>query len=152
MMSCTKATAACLYMAITVGLVPAVAAPVFDAAPALVAGDAPAGTSARAADDGGEAAPASRNQQWDIRIEDRTVYGALRRWAAQSRPRRQVSWEIPVDFPVTVTDSFSGSFEAAVSRVMSALEMADYPPKGCFHSNGVLRVVRRVGDGLECER
>ncbi|NTB05939.1 toxin co-regulated pilus biosynthesis Q family protein [Agrobacterium tumefaciens] len=94
-------------------------------------------------------------QAWDVRIEDRTIYGTLDRWSKQANPRWQVVWELPREFKVEASDSnapFVGTFEEAVDRVLDSFDGSDYPPKGCFHSNNVVRVVRRIGDGLECER
>lgn len=94
-------------------------------------------------------------QAWDVRLEDRTIYGTLDRWAKQANPQWQVVWLLPREFMVAASDSnapFVGTFEDAVDRVLDSFENSDYPPKGCFHSNNVVRVVRRIGDGLECER
>lgn len=94
-------------------------------------------------------------QAWDVRLEDRTIYATLTRWADQARPKRQIVWELPKEFEVAASDSnnpFIGTFEQAVDRVLDSFENSDYPPKGCFHTNGVLRVVRRTGDGFECKR
>lgn len=85
---------------------------------------------------------------WELRAQDISIYAALKRWATSIG--WQVSWEIGVDYPVTITDSNSATFEDAVDRILDAYAGADYPPKGCFHDNKVLRVVRRVGDGKEC--
>lgn len=87
---------------------------------------------------------------WEIRPEDLSIYAALRRWAKVAN--WQISWEIPVDYPATILDRSSGTFEQAIDRVMTAYSNADYPPKGCFHANNVVRIVRRVGDGQECKQ
>ena len=102
---------------------------------------------------GAPAAP--EKQSWDVRLEDRTIYATLTRWASQAKPKRQIVWELPKEFEVAASDSnnpFIGTFEQAVDRVLDSFENSDYPPKGCFHTNGVLRVVRRTGDGFECKR
>lgn len=94
-------------------------------------------------------------QYWDVRLDDQTISGTLTRWAAQAKPRRQIAWELPREYVVAASDSnapFFGTFEEAVDRVLDSFESSDYPPKGCFYSNHVVRVVRRIGDGLECER
>lgn len=105
---------------------------------------------------GKAAAPAEMSKQyWDVRLEDHSIYGTLQRWAVQANPKRQIAWELPREFVVAASDSnapFYGTFEEAVDRVLDSFEASDYPPKGCFYSNGVLRVVRRIGDGLECKR
>lgn len=100
-----------------------------------------------------EARPVKSFPLWEIQARDLSVYSAFRRWARSSG--WQISWEIPVDYPATVLHQSSGTFEDAVDSVLAAYAKADYPPKGCFHTNQtppVLRVVRRDGTGHECER
>jgi len=88
---------------------------------------------------------------WDLRADDGTVYAALKRWAATAG--WQISWEIPVDFPVEILDISYGSFEDSVRRVLTAFKVADYPPYPCFHKNHVVRIVRRIsGTDDECQR
>lgn len=94
-------------------------------------------------------------QYWDVRLDDQTISGTLARWATQAKPRRQIAWELPREYVIAASDSnapFFGTFEEAVDRVLDSFESSDYPPKGCFYSNHVVRIVRRIGDGLECER
>ena len=86
---------------------------------------------------------------WEIRSDDMAINPTIRRWAKIAN--WQVSWEIPVDYPVTLTDKFVGSFESAVARVVNAYEGSDYPPKACFYDNKVVRMVRLMGNGKECE-
>jgi hypothetical protein len=115
-------------------------------------GNAP-GTKAGASRDGNNDNPA--RQYWDVRLDDQTISGTLTRWAAQAKPRRQIAWDLPREYVIAASDSnapFLGTFEEAVDRVLDSFESSDYPPKGCFYSNHVVRVVRRIGDGLECER
>ena len=91
----------------------------------------------------------SKNK-WELRIEDGSVFAALKRWSVVSG--WQLSWEIPVDFPIEIFDSSSENFEDAVRRVLTAFKVADYPPYPCFHENKVVRVVRRIqGNGTECQ-
>lgn len=92
----------------------------------------------------------SQTGSWEIRPTDLTIYAAMKRWAAQAK--HQLTWEIPVDYPVTILDRFNGTFEEAVKRAMDAYEIADLQPKACFYDNNVVRVVRRVGDGKECRK
>ncbi len=88
---------------------------------------------------------------WELRAPDSTVYAALKRWSALAG--WQVSWEIPVDFPVEIHDDYYGKFEESVRRVLTALKVADYPPYPCFHENNVVRIVRRIqGNGDECQQ
>lgn len=88
---------------------------------------------------------------WHLKAEDGSVYAALKRWATTAG--WQMSWEIPVDFPIEILDSSTGSFEASVRRVLTAFRVSDYPPYPCFHENRVVRVVRRVqGNDDECKQ
>ena len=88
--------------------------------------------------------------RWQLRAEDGSVYAALKRWS--SLAGWQVSWEIPVDFPIEIEDDATGTYEQAVQRVLTALRVSDYPPHPCFHQNRVVRVVRRIqGNGDECK-
>jgi hypothetical protein len=85
---------------------------------------------------------------WEIKASDLSIYGTLKRWSDQAG--WQLSWEIPTDYPVTILGSFDNNFRGAVDSVMDAYGASDFPPKGCFYDNNVIRVVRRVGDGKEC--
>jgi hypothetical protein len=93
---------------------------------------------------------AAATVRWQLRAEDGTVYAALKRWSALAG--WQISWEIPVDFPIEIEDDASGTYESAIQRVLTALRVSDYPPHPCFHDNRVLRVVRRIqGNDDECK-
>jgi hypothetical protein len=86
---------------------------------------------------------------WALRTEDGSIYAALKRWSLAAG--WQLSWEIPVDFPIEIVDSSTGTFEKSVRRVLTALRISDYPPYPCFHENRVVRVVRRIqGNDDEC--
>lgn len=128
------------------------AKPAANAASAKAKGGAAAGKAgASKGDDSDDPA----RQYWDVRLDDQTISGTLARWSLQAKPRRQIAWELPREYVVAASDSnapFFGTFEEAVDRVLDSFESSDYPPKGCFYSNHVVRVVRRIGDGLECER
>lgn len=87
---------------------------------------------------------------WELRAEDGTVYAALKRWSVLAQ--WQISWEIPVDFPIEIEDAATGTYEYAVQRVLAALRVSDYPPHPCFHENRVVRIVRRIqGNDDECK-
>lgn len=87
---------------------------------------------------------------WNLLTEDGSVYAALKRWSTLAK--WQISWEIPVDFPIEIIDSSTGSFENSVRRVLAALHVSDYPPHPCFYENNVVRVVRRIqGNDDECK-
>lgn len=87
---------------------------------------------------------------WEILPQDISIYSAMKRWSQEAG--WQLSWEIPIDYPVTISGSVKGDFEQAIDQVFASYEDADYPPKGCLYSNKVVRVVRRVGDGNECTK
>lgn len=96
-------------------------------------------------------ANAPTESTWHLKAEDGSVYAALKRWAKTSG--WQLSWEIPVDFPIEILDSSTGTFEDAVRRVLTAFRVADYPPYPCFHENKVVRVIRRIqGNDDECKQ
>ena len=90
------------------------------------------------------------DSRWALRVEDSSVFAALKRWSGTAG--WQISWEIPVDFPIEIEDGSDGSYEHAVRRVLTALRVSDYPPHPCFHENRVVRVVRRIqGNDDECK-
>jgi len=110
------------------------------------------GNAAAAAVD--RAAPESQKQMWEIEAADLSIYSTLKRWTRKtekSSDKWQLSWDIPVDYPVTITGTFSGSYADAVSKVISGFSKADYPPKACIHANNVIRIVRLLGNGKECD-
>jgi hypothetical protein len=95
-----------------------------------------------------DVAPKKAMGRWEIRAGDLSIYSALKRWSDEAG--WQLSWEIPVDYPVSIVGSFDNNFRGAVDSVIEAYRDSDYAPKGCFYENNVLRIVRRVGDGKEC--
>lgn len=98
--------------------------------------------------------PEAVKQAWDIEAADLSIYSTLKRWTRKtekSNDKWQLSWDIPVDYPVTITGTFSGSYADAVSKVISGFSKADYPPKACIHANNVIRIVRLLGNGKECD-
>lgn len=117
-----------------------VAAPA--AAPTLAATQAPVAVAAV------EPTAKKALSHWEIRANDLSIYSALKRWSDEAG--WQLSWEIPVDYPVSIVGSFDNNFRGAVDSVVEAYRDSDYAPKGCFYENNVLRIVRRVGDGKEC--
>lgn len=79
---------------------------------------------------------------WALTESDRTLKGALERWANTAGWR--LFWELGVDYRIDAQATVKGSFEEAVAAVMKNMEHADVPPKAIFYrGNGVLRVVAR---------
>lgn len=122
----------------------------FAVAPAGVPSTTGAPSASRPSESAAPTASLAQSGTWEIRPTDLTIYAAMKRWAAQAK--HQLTWEIPVDYPVTILDRFNGTFEEAVKRAMDAYEIADLQPKACFYDNNVVRIVRRVGDGKECRK
>lgn len=74
---------------------------------------------------------------------------ALMRWAKVVG--WQVSWEAEKDFPGRISAEFPNDFEQAVAEATKAYKNSDYPLKSCGYDNKVIRVVRYLGTGKECE-
>lgn len=88
----------------------------------------------------GKAADA-KTASWSVKTADRTVRGALARWAREAG--WQLAWEVNVDFPILLEAAFTGSFENAVQSVMLSLSETDNPVKAiAYDDNRVIRVVR----------
>lgn len=89
-------------------------------------------------------------RDWQIKPSDLTIYATLRRWAKEAG--WQVSWEVPVDYPATLTSNFRGSFEDATESVLTAYKNTEFPLQGCFYqANQVLRVTRYVANSRDCQ-
>ncbi len=81
---------------------------------------------------------------WEISPADGTLRNAFTRWAGAAG--WQLSWDAPVDYPISVRASFQGSFDEAVGSVATALETADVPLQVTFYrANKVLRVLAAQG-------
>lgn len=81
---------------------------------------------------------------WEISPADGTLRNAFTRWAGAAG--WQLSWDAPVDYPINVRATFSGSFDEAVGSVATALETADVPLQVTFYrANKVLRVLAAQG-------
>jgi hypothetical protein len=86
-------------------------------------------------------APApSSAQAWQVTRADRSLKSLLTRWSETAG--WQVSWELPVDYPLIGTKALAGEFQAAVEAVVSSMSAADFPFKVIFYKgNSVVRVV-----------
>lgn len=94
-------------------------------------------------------------ETWDVEATDLSIYAALKRWTRKTEGRGaqtwQISWEIPVDYPVTILGTFRMPYEEAVAKLIDGYRKADYPPKACIYNNHVIRIVRFLGTGTECD-
>ena len=79
------------------------------------------------------------SRQFDIRLEDETLYLALRRWSAESK--FQLVWNAGKDFPAHQTRYIADSFEHAVEQVMADTELSSYPLHACAYPNRLMRVL-----------
>lgn len=79
---------------------------------------------------------------FELRLKDRTLRQALKRWAKQAKwvfaPEH---WTLEVDFPVKAAATFKGSFESAVVQLLTAAQLNAHSLQACFYSNQVLRVL-----------
>lgn len=86
------------------------------------------------------ASPLASAASWEIRTVDRTLNGALGRWAASAG--WQLLWEVPNDYAVEAETSIPGTFEQAVAAVTHNMAASDIPLKAIFYKgNHVLRIV-----------
>ncbi|MGI4846679.1 MAG: toxin co-regulated pilus biosynthesis Q family protein [Janthinobacterium lividum] len=84
----------------------------------------------------------TRGAAWVIQASDKTLNGALARWA--SAAGWQLVWELPVDYAVETRTVLPGSFEDAVGAVAKSMEGAEVPMKAVFYrGNKVLRVMAK---------
>lgn len=80
--------------------------------------------------------------RWVLSERDKTLKGALERWAQAAGWR--LVWELGVDYRIDAAASIEGTFESAITEVIKNMEHADVPPKAIFYrGNQVLRVVAR---------
>ena len=113
--------------------------------PARTAARAPASARGRAivsatpvAEPAERAAPGA----WDLVPSDKTLNGALARWAGAAG--WQLLWELPVDYAVQVRTTVPGTFEEAVGAVVTSMDSAELPMKAVFYKgNKVLRIMGR---------
>ncbi len=73
----------------------------------------------------------------------------LSRWSKMAG--WQVAWEAEKDFPGRLIADISNDFEEAVQESVKAYKNTDYPLKACAYDNKVVRVVRYLGTGKECD-
>ena len=92
-------------------------------------------------------------KSWSLELKDVNYYGAFQRWASDAG--YQVRWDAEKHFLVEAVDSFSGSFEDAVTRVLKnpAVAFSKYPLEVCFYPNTppLARITRKGVQEKECE-
>lgn len=80
--------------------------------------------------------------EWQIRSDDRTIKEALSRWTRLSG--WQLIWEIPYEYPVGATATFTGTFEESLENVIKALQSAEVQPQVRFYrGNHVIRIITK---------
>lgn len=84
-------------------------------------------------------------QGWEVTAADRTLKGAMTRWAAVAG--WQLMWELPVDYEVDARSRITGSFEDAVTAVSRSLANADPAMKVVFYkANKVVRIIAKEAE------
>lgn len=95
------------------------------------------------------AAPALR---WQVLVADMTISRTLERWSGEAGIR--VRWDAARTFPISAPTTFTGSFEEAVSALLSTpgVKDSDYPLEACLYANvpPLLRVTRRGEQTSAC--
>ena len=92
-------------------------------------------------------------KSWSLDIKDVNYYGAFQRWATEAG--YQVRWDADKHFLVEAVDTFSGSFEDAVTGVLKnpAVAFSKYPLEVCFYPNTppLARITRKGVQEKECQ-
>jgi hypothetical protein len=84
---------------------------------------------------------------WTLELKDVNYYGSFQRWATEAG--YQVRWDAEKHFLVEAVDTFSGSFEDAVDRVLKtsrrllkyplSLFLSQHPPLARSHAKASKR-------------
>lgn len=90
------------------------------------------------------------SKSWTIKPDDVSVQFALSRWAKEAG--WQFVWEAPRDFPVTVTATFTGTFDEAISGVVKSLATSDMPVRACTNMGNKPPLLRIVTVANQCDR
>lgn len=98
------------------------------------------------------AKPAAPAQVWEIRKSDGTLFGALSRWAAEAKPKRQLIYSTDGnDFPADPEATFTGDFDSAIAQVMESMRYSRYPLRACMWDNKPYPVVKIIHKNKRCE-
>ncbi len=94
---------------------------------------------------------ATPSQTWQIDVKDVTLATTFNRWA--NAAGQKVRWDADRHILVEAPDSLVGSFEDAVTRVLSSAGIAQstYPLEVCFYPNNPpLARITRKGEQKDC--
>lgn len=120
------------------------AAPAASVRPSTSAGS-PAGSAPTVA-----ASPTVRT--WRVESGDVRLSTTLERWTAEAG--YMLIWDAQKQVLLSAKDSFSGTLEEALTRVLSspAIRRSEYPLEACFYPNSppVIRVTRLGEQAEEC--
>lgn len=79
---------------------------------------------------------------WDIKLSDKTIYGAMKRWAKTAS--WQLMWDTEGnDYPVIAEASYKGQFDVAIGGVMASLARSQYPLRACLYENRAVRIIHK---------
>lgn len=99
------------------------------------------------------AEPAVETKRWQILASDVRLDNTLNRWASVAGMR--MLWDAKQHVMLSAEDTFVGSFEQALERVLSspAIRLSDYPLQACVYPNSppLLRITR-LGDQSDCQK
>ncbi|MFN7695137.1 MAG: TcpQ domain-containing protein [Burkholderiales bacterium] len=91
-------------------------------------------------------------QKWEIRVTDITLAKSFERWAAAAGYR--LRWDASRNFLVGAPDTFDGSLEDAIGKVLSSpgIRNSDYPLEVCIYANTppLIRVTRAGDQANDC--
>lgn len=80
--------------------------------------------------------------KWEIRLSDKTIFGAMKKWAKAAG--WQLMWDTEGnDFPVVAEATYTGEFDAAIGGVMASLQRSQYPMRACLYENRAVRVIHK---------
>lgn len=97
-------------------------------------------------------ASSSSVKTWRVQSEDVRLSTTLERWTKEAG--YNLIWDAQKQVLLSAKDSFSGTLEEALTRVLSspAIRKSDYPLEACFYPNQppVIRVTRLGEQAEEC--
>jgi hypothetical protein len=86
--------------------------------------------------------PVAPEKAWDIRLADKTIFGAMKRWSKTAG--WQLMWDTEGnDFPVIAEATYKGEFDVAVGGVMTSLQSSQFPLRACLYDNRAVRVIHK---------
>lgn len=82
------------------------------------------------------------DKAWDIRLTDKTIFGAMKRWSKTAG--WQLMWDTEGnDFPVIAEATYKGEYDIAVAGVMASLQRSQFPLRACLYDNRAVRVIHK---------